>query len=146
MLAFMIVVFFQIAFLLGIAAVAFGMPLGNSIAGLLLITLALSLAATSLGLLLASVTKSGKQAGAIGIVLGFVLAGLGGALLQFRVYEAEGFLGFVGMLTPHAHAVEGFSRLMLDGLGAVDIVPQVLILLGFAVVFSLGAIRLQRYE
>jgi ABC-2 type transport system permease protein len=146
MLAFMIVVFFQIAFLFGIAAVAFGMPLGNSMVGLLLVTLALSLASTSLGLLLASVTRSGKQAGAIGIILGFVLAGLGGTLMQFRVYEAEGPLGFVGMLTPHAHAAEGFNRLMLDGLGAVDVVPQALILLGFALVFFLASSRLLKFE
>ncbi|HET6447278.1 MAG TPA: ABC transporter permease [candidate division Zixibacteria bacterium] len=146
MLAFMIIVFFQVVFLFGIAAVAFGMPIGNSIVGLLLVTLALSLAATSLGLLLASATKNGKQAGAFGLVLGFVLAGLGGALIQFRVYEAEGFLGFVGKLSPHAHAIEGYSRLMQDGLNAVDVVPQALILVGFSVVFFLAAMWLLKFE
>ncbi|MGB3715709.1 MAG: ABC transporter permease [Candidatus Promineifilaceae bacterium] len=146
MMAFMIVVFFQVAFLFGIAAVAFDMPVGNSVVGILLVTLALSLAATSLGLLLASVTTNGKQAGAIGMVLGFVLAGLGGALIQFRVYEAEGFLGFVGKLSPHAHAVEGYSRLFQDGLGAVDVAPQALILLGFAVIFFLAAMWLLKFE
>ncbi len=146
MSAFMIVVFLQVVFLFGIAAVAFGMPIGKSIVGLLLVTFALSLAATSLGLLLASVTNSGKQAGAFGIILGFVLAGLGGALIQFRVYEAEGFLGFVGKLTPHAHAVEGYNRLMVDGLGAVDVLPQALILVGFAVIFFLAAIWLLKFE
>jgi ABC-2 type transport system ATP-binding protein len=45
---------------INIAAGVFNMPIGNSIPALLLITLALSLAATSLGLLLASVSKSGK--------------------------------------------------------------------------------------
>jgi ABC-2 type transport system permease protein len=40
MMAFMIVVFLQVVFLFGIAAGAFGMPLGNSITGLLLITFA----------------------------------------------------------------------------------------------------------
>jgi ABC-2 type transport system permease protein len=146
MLAFMGIVFMQVVFLFGIAAVAYGMPLGNSIIGLLLITLALSLTATSLGLLLGSATKSGKQAGAIGMVMGFVLAGLGGAIMQFRIYEAEGFLGFVGKLTPHAHAIEGYSRLIQDGLGVVDILPQFLILLGFALVFYLAAMRLLKFE
>jgi len=146
MFAFMIIVFLQVAFLFGIAAAVFGMPIGNSILGLLLVTLALSLAVTSLGLLLASVTKTGKQAGAIGMVLGFVLAGLGGALIQFRVYEAEGFLGIIGKLSPHAHAIEGYSRLIQDGLGAVNVAPQVLILLGFALVFFLGAIWLLKFD
>lgn len=146
MIAYMIVVFLQVTFLFGIAAGVFNMPLGNSIPALLLITLALSLAATSIGLLLASVTKSGKQAGAFGLVLGFVLAGLGGALLQFRVYEAEGILGKIGLLTPHAHALEGYNRIMLDGLGLAAVWPQALILLGFAMVFFLAAMWLLKFD
>jgi len=146
MIAFMIVVCLQVVFLFGISAGIFGMPLGNSIPGLLLITLALSLAAASLGMLLGSATKTGKQAGAFGLVLGFVLAGLGGALLSFRVYEAEGILGKVGLLTPHAHALEGYNRIMVDGLGVAAVWPQALILLGFALIFFLAAMWLFKFE
>jgi ABC-2 type transport system permease protein len=146
MLAFMIVVFFQVVFLFGVAAGVFGMPLGSSIAGLLLITFALSLAVASLGLLLASVTRDGKQAGTLGMILGFVLAGIGGTILSFRVYEAEGPLGMVGLLTPHAHAAEGFNRLMVDGSSFVNVVPQGLILVGFALVFFIAAMYLLKFE
>jgi ABC-2 type transport system permease protein len=146
MLAFMIVVFFQVVFLFGVAAGVFGMPLGSSIAGLLLITFALSLAVASLGLLLASVTRDGKQAGTLGMILGFVLAGIGGTILSFRVYEAEGPLGMVGLLTPHAHAAEGFNRLMVDGSSFVNVVPQGLILVGFALVFFVAAMYLLKFE
>jgi ABC-2 type transport system permease protein len=146
MIAFMIIVFFQVVFLFGVAAGVFGMPLGNSITGLIIITLALSVAATSLGLLLGSVTKTGKQAGAFGLVLGFVLAGLGGALLQFRIYESEGVLGLLGLLTPHAHAIEGYNRIMVDGLGVAEVWPQALILLGFALIFFLAAMRFLKFE
>jgi ABC-2 type transport system permease protein len=146
MMAFMVVVFLQIIFLFGIAAAAFGMPVGNSIIGLILVTFALSLASTSLGLLLASVTKNGKQAGSFGLVLGFVLGGLGGTLIQFRVYEAGGFLGFLGRLTPHAHAVEGYFRLIQAGLGAVDVLPQALALFGFALIFFLASTRFLKFE
>ena len=146
MLAFMIVVFFQVVFLFGVAAGVFGMPLGSSVAGLLLITLALSLAVASLGLLLASVTRDGKQAGTLGMILGFVLAGIGGTILSFRVYEAEGPLGMVGLLTPHAHAAEGFNRLMIDGSSFVNVVPQALILFGFALIFFVAAMYLLKFE
>jgi ABC-type multidrug transport system permease subunit len=135
-----------VIFLFGIAAGVFGMPLGNSIGGLLLITLALSLAATSLGLLLAATTRDGKQAGTIGMILGFVLAGLGGTIISFRIYEAEGPLRIVGMLTPHAHAAEGYQRLMVDGLGFANVVPQGLILVGFALVFFVAAMYLLKFE
>jgi ABC-2 type transport system permease protein len=78
--------------------------------------------------------------------LDFVLAGLGGALLQFRFYEAEGILGKVGLLTPHAHALEGYNRIMLDGLGLAAVWPQALILLGFAIVFFLAAMWLLNFD
>ena len=146
MLAFMIVVFFQVIFLFGVAAGFFGMPLGDSVVGLLLITFALSLAASSLGLLLAATTRDGKQAGAVGLILGFVLAGLGGTIISFRIYEADGPLRIVGMLTPHAHAAEGFQRMTVDGLGLTSVVPQGLILFGLALVFFVAAMYLLKFE
>ncbi|MFN2126008.1 MAG: ABC transporter permease [Candidatus Promineifilaceae bacterium] len=146
MLAFMIVVFLQVIFMFGVAAGVFNMPLGNSAGGLLLITFALSLAAASLGLLLAATTRDGKQAGTLGMILGFVLAGLGGTIISFRIYEASGPLRIVGMLTPHAHAAEGFQRLTVDGLGLASVVPQGLILVGFAAVFFVAAMYLLKFE
>jgi ABC-2 type transport system permease protein len=146
MLAFMIVVFFQVIFMFGIAAGVFNMPLGNSIGGLLWITFTLSLAATSLGLLLAAVTRDGKQAGTAGMILGFILAGLGGTIISFRIYEAGGPLQIVGMLTPHAHASEGFQRMTVDGLGLAGVAPQGLILTGFALVFFVVAMYRLKFE
>jgi len=146
MIAFMIVVFLQVIFMFSIAAGVFNMPLGHSVGGLLLITFTLSLAATSLGLLLAAVTRDGKQAGTVGMILGFVLAGLGGTIISFRIYQAGGPLQIVGMLTPHAHASEGFQRLTVDGLGLAGVAPQGLILLGFALVFFVAAMYLLKFE
>lgn len=146
MFAFMMVVFLQVLFLFGVAAGVFDMPVGNSIPGLLLMTLALSIASASLGLLLGSVTRSGREAGALGLLLGFILAGLGGVLLSFRVYEAEGILGVVGLMTPHAHAVEGFWRIIVDGHGVAAVWPQALILLGFALLFFLVAMWRFKFE
>ena len=80
------------------------------------------------------------------MILGFVLAGLGGTLLVFRVYEAEGILRIVGFLTPHAHAVEGYFRLIQDGLGLAAVWPQALVLLGFALLFFLVAMWRFKFE
>jgi ABC-2 type transport system permease protein len=146
MIAFMIVVFFQVIFLFGVAAGVFNMPLGHSVGGLLWITFTLSLAATSLGLLLAAITRTGKQAGTMGMILGFILAGLGGTIISFRIYEAGGPLQIVGMLTPHAHASEGFLRMTVDGLGLAAVLPQGFILIGFALVFSLVAMYRMKFE
>ena len=146
MLAFMIVVFFQVIFMFSIAAGAFNMPLGHSIGGLLWITFGLSLAASSLGLLLAAITKGSKQAGTVGMILGFILAGLGGTIITFRIYQAGGPLQIIGMLTPHAHASEGFQRMTVDGLGLAAVAPQGFILIGFALVYFIIAVNRLKFE
>ena len=79
-------------------------------------------------------------------MLGFVLAGLGGTIIQFRVYEAEGLLGLVARLSPHSHAVEGYQRLLIDGSGVANVVPQALILVGFAIIFFLVSMWLFKFE
>ena len=52
----------------------------------------------------------------------------------------------VSKLTPHAHALNGFDMLMIGGKSLVDILPEVGILLGFALVFMLIASWRFRYE
>jgi ABC-2 type transport system permease protein len=73
MVAFMGMVFLQMLVLFGICNVLFEMPLGDSLLGLLALTLALALAATGLGMLVGSLARTSKQAGSIGMLLGFVL-------------------------------------------------------------------------
>jgi ABC-2 type transport system permease protein len=135
-LAYMIFVAMQVIFLFGVSAVAFSMPLGDSPLFLVLITVALGLTVATMGLMIAAVTKSSKQADSVGIMLGFILAGLGGALpVGPPLYESDGFLGLLSRLTPHAHAVKGF-RMAIAGTGTnQEILLQVLILLAFAAVF-----------
>jgi len=148
MLAFIGVVFLQMLVLFGICAALFDMPLGNSPLGLLILTLALALAATGLGMLLGSIARTSKQAGNIGMVLGFVLFFASGATsgtisvageVSGVGFRSEGFRFYMSQLTPYSHALDGYLRLMLDGVGLVDILPNIVVLLGFAVVFFLVA-------
>jgi ABC-2 type transport system permease protein len=135
-ISYMIFVALQVIFLFGVSAVAFSMPLGDSPWFLVLITIALGLAVATMGLMVAAVTKTSKQADSLGLMLGFILAGLGGALpVGPPLYETDGFLGLLSRLTPHAHAVKGF-RMTIAGTGTNgEILLQVLILLAFAAVF-----------
>lgn len=139
-LAYMTFVALQVIFLYGFSAIAFGMPLGENPFLLILITIALGLTVATLGLMIAALAKSSKQADNLGTMLGFVLAGLGGAIpVGPALYEMEGFLGFLSRLTPHAHAIKGY-RLIMSGSGAAgDILLQVLILLGFSAAFYIVA-------
>ncbi len=148
MLAFVGVVFLQMLVLFGIGSVLFDMPLGDSPLGLLALTLALALAATGLGMLVGSLARTSKEAGNIGLLLGFVLYFASG-FITFNVnisggvadvsFQSEGLRFYISQLTPHAHAIDGYIKLMLEGAGLLDLLPNILALLGFAAVFFLVA-------
>jgi ABC-2 type transport system permease protein len=155
MLAYICVVFLQMLVLFGICNLFFDMPLGESPLALFSLTLALALAATSLGMLIGSVATTSKQAGSIGLVAGFVLFIASGSISSSLNitggvaeidFASEGFRYYISQLTPHAHAIDGFLQLMLEGADMVDIVPNILALLGFVVVFFLGAMWRFKFE
>jgi ABC-2 type transport system permease protein len=133
MLAGVIIVFLQVVVLFSVGYALFRMPLGSSPAGLLVLTLALALASASLGMLLGALCTSSKQADRLGMVLGFVLLALGGSI--FPLFRAEGFIGVLSRLTPSAWGIEGFMGLVADNWSLARTLPNILALLGFAVVF-----------
>ena len=155
MLAFVGVVSLQMLLLFGVSSVLFDMPLGESPLGILVLTLALALPATSLGLLLGSIARTSKQAGIIGMLSGFVLllaSGLLGLSPSFTGNQAdlglptEGLQFYISQLTPHVHAVDGYVKLVLEGAGLVDVLPNVLVLFGFGVAFFLIGVWRFKYE
>jgi ABC-2 type transport system permease protein len=148
MLAYMVIVAMQVLVLFALGNV-FGMPLGNSPVGLVLITLALAIAVTATGMLLAAFARNAKQADSLGMLLGFILAGISGAIpvsSLILAFRDEGILGTLARLTPHAHALEGYLRLLAEGAGIVDILPQVGILLGMSLLFYLLALWRFRFD
>jgi ABC-2 type transport system permease protein len=151
MLAYIGVVFLQMLLLFGVGNLFLEMPLGHSPLGLLALSLALALAATSLGMLIGSLARTQKQAGAIGLIASFGLFFASGApsnsIGRTGIKPGLEGLGFyVSQLTPHVHAYDGYSRLMFQGAGVVDILPNILALLGFGVVFFLIGLWRFKYE
>jgi ABC-2 type transport system permease protein len=140
-LAFLLVVILQVSIVFGVANLAFGMPLGDSPLGLLILTLALGFAATSLGLMLAGLAKSRSQANSLGLMVVFGIGVLGGCfpLGPMLLSRTEGFLGVISKLTPQAHALEGYRILIVEAGGVADVLPQVGILLGMGILFFLIA-------
>ena len=137
--------------LFGIGSALFEMPLGDSPLGLVTLTLALALASTGMGMALGSLARTRKQAGNIGMVLGFVLflgSGLtnSSAYLSNPAFQSEGLTYYLALLTPQAHAYDGYMKLMLHNGGIVDILPNMLALVGFGVVFFLIGVWRFKYE
>jgi len=137
-LAYMAVVFLQVLVMFAAGYALFKMPLGESPLALLGLTLALALAAASLGMLLGALCRSSKQADQLGMALGFVLLALGGSI--FPLWRAEGFVGTLSRLTPSSWGIEGYMGVIADGWTLANTAPNILALIGFAVVFFAVAV------
>jgi ABC-2 type transport system permease protein len=149
MLAYIGLVLVQVLIIFGVASLIFQMPLGESLPALLLVSLALGLASTSMGVMLASLARTDKQADSIGMLLGFVLAALGGCMVigsPVPLYNQGGAVQIISRLTPHAHALMAYGKLLNEGAGVVQILPQVGILLAFSAAFFVIAVWRFRFE
>lgn len=133
MLAYVVIVFLQVAMMFAVGNILFDMPLGRSPLGIIVITIALALTASSMGLMIGSFYDVSKKAANTGYILGFVLMIVGGCV--FPTFWAEGPIYYLSMLTPHSHAILSYLNLMSHGDPLVKVLPDVGIMLGMAAVF-----------
>lgn len=137
--AFLIVNLTQIAIMFAVGV--FIMPLvgapklelGTHPEALLLISLAVSLAATGLGLLITALAKTSEQISGLGTLLVVTMAALGGVLVPRFVMPD--FMQTVGLITPHAWGLDAYQDVLVRGYDTARILPEVAALMGFAVVF-----------
>jgi ABC-2 type transport system permease protein len=147
MLAYGLLVCMQVVILFAVGYLFFNITLGSSPPALVAITLAVAFVAVSLGMLVAAFAKSSKQADNIGMILAFVMAGIGGAFPTWPpMFRSEGFIGVLSKFTPHAHALEGYYRVMAENAGIASILPQLGFLLVMGLVFFLIAVWRFRFE
>ncbi|HSF83439.1 MAG TPA: ABC transporter permease [Anaerolineales bacterium] len=148
-LAYMLLVCIQIAVLLTFSHLAFNVIMGNSPLGLALLTLGVAFVATSLGMLVAALSKTPEQAGNTGTILAFVLGGLGGSIplgSATLASRAGGLRQVLAAILPNGYAVEGYYRLMAENGDVVRILPQLGVLLGMGVLFFLIAVWRFKFE
>jgi len=147
-LGYMVIPCFQVTILFTVGHLSFDVPLGQSPAGLIILTLVVAGTSISLGLLLASLVRSKKQASDFGVLLGFVLGFAGGAipvapLLMTRI---EGPMGSISRIIPHANAIEAYYKLIVENATLVDILPEIGILVGMTLVFLFVAVRRLKFQ
>lgn len=117
--------------------VDWGDPLG---AALILITF--SAVGAGAGMLVGAVFSNDAQASGISIVLSLGLAALGGSMLPVELFSPT--MQKVAHITPHAWALDGFAELVRRDGTVVDILPELGVLAGYAVVLLvLAAWRLR---
>lgn len=138
----MLLCLFQQTVLFTAGFVLFGLRVNGSLAGILVICLALSLCLVSLGVLMAAVLRTEQQLNALSNLGAMILAGVSGALVPLSVLP--GWAQSAAPLTPQYWAMRGFRTVILDGGGLLSIGLPVAVLLGLGAVT--GGLALLRFR
>jgi ABC-2 type transport system permease protein len=131
----------QGVFIILVASLLFGVKWGDPLSASVLLT-AFALVSTGAAVLFGAILSNEQQAGAL-TPLSLGLAALGGCMVPLEVFSPT--MQTIAHITPHAWAVEGFTKLIRTDAGLADIALQIAVLLGFAVVLlGLASWRLLR--
>lgn len=131
----------QGSFIIVFSSLLFGVEWGNLIGATALIV-AYGLVCTGAAMLAGASLKNENQAGAL-VPVGLGLAALGGCMVPLEIFSPT--MQKVAHLTPHAWAIEGFTKLIRTGAGLPGIGLQLAALTGFGVVLlTIASWRLRR--
>jgi len=126
----------QLGFLFGLGAGAFGMKIAGSIVALTLLSAALAMCAVSFGLLVSSFGGTERQIGSTVPVAILVMGLLGGCMFPRMFMPA--FMKQIGNAVPQSWALDGYYAVLVrQGTGIIDIAPQLIALVLFALGFAL---------
>jgi ABC-2 type transport system permease protein len=135
---------FQMLVLFSVGHLVFGMWLGNSVIGLILLIIATAFAATGLAMLIASICKTRAQASGVSLLIVLSMSALGGS--WWPLYIVPEWLQKVAHITLTAWSMSAFNNLLIYGEGLVSILPSIAVLSGMGVVFLLVSVRLFRFN
>ncbi|MCB9431394.1 MAG: ABC transporter permease [Ardenticatenaceae bacterium] len=131
----------QVTILIVATTLLFQLRWGNGL-GVALLIVAVALAATSWGLLVASLSNTPGQVGSAGTAVMLLFGILGGTF--FPTAQMGGLLEAAGKITPHAWAMDGFLSLATGGTLADVVTPVLALLLMTALVFGAALLMLRR--
>ena len=134
----------QMALLVLFGIYVMRVPWGNAPLALAVVLASFGLAGVALGTALGTFVKTENQAGSLSIILGMVMAMLGGAMWPLELFPAG--LQQVVRVLPTTWAMSALTDLTMRGGGMADILPEAAVLLGFAAVFFVVGVWRFRYE
>lgn len=120
----------------------FKVDFGSHPLAVVIFSLLVVVMSSAFAVMLATLVKTRRSAGSLSVFASLVLAPLGGC--WWPLFITPRWLQFMARVTPHAWATTAFNKLMLFGAGIGDVVPEMLVLLGFSLLF--GAIAIVRFR
>jgi ABC-2 type transport system permease protein len=108
------------------------MPLGSDPLALVLLCLIVMFCSTSLGVLIAAIGRTEAQINGLSQVVLWIF---GFAAIWLSRMPSSSFFSTVSQVIPHYWANTAFQDLFVRGQGLMDIMPSILVLLGFSVAF-----------
>ncbi len=134
----------QMLLLVGFGILVMGLNWGHSPAALAVMMVTSILAAAALGTALGTFVKTESQANGLSIMLGMVMALLGGCWYPIELFPS--FVQTAVKVLPTSWAMQGMLDIVLRGQGLASVLPEGGVLLGFAVVFFAIGVWRFRYE
>ena len=134
----------QMILLIGFGALVLKVNWGQSPAALALIVVSFALAAVALGVMLGTFVTTRSQAGSLTVLFSMLFAALGGCWWPLEITPT--IYQTVVKALPTTWAMSGFTDVIVRSKGVADILPNVLILLGFAAVFFFIGVRRMRFD
>ncbi len=130
--------FAQQVLLIGVAQLFFGVDYLRDPAALLVMMVSLSLVASTLGLLLASVLKSEQALIATTVIVSMSISALSGAWFPLEITGTA--FQFVGHLLPTAWILDGLRGIVVRGFDVADVLPALAVSVAWAAGFFVLAV------
>jgi ABC-2 type transport system permease protein len=132
----------QAAVIFGFGVVV-GVPMGNPL-GVILVTLIFIFVGCSLGLMIAALARRDENVQLFGGPVALVMTALGGGM--FPLEMAPSWMQGLSLVLPTGWAMQAYHLLMWDGASLIAVLPHLLVLAGFAMVFFLIGVRSLSWE
>jgi ABC-2 type transport system permease protein len=127
----------QIIIFWAVGVLVFKINMGLSPLAVILLSILMVLVSASFSIMLATFTRTEKSASGLGTLVSLVLAPLGGC--WWPLFITPQWMQFIAKLIPHGWATSGFNEVMVFGADFSAVVPNMLVLAGFAVLFGIIA-------
>ena len=134
----------QMAILITVGVLVFKIDWGSAPAALAAVLVAFGLASVAMGVMLGTFVKTSSQATGISIMLGMTLGLLGGCMYPMELFPETAQQ--IARIFPTTWAMTALTDISMRGAGLADVLPNIGVLLVFAMVFFVIGLWRFRYE